>query len=174
MSEKQKNDIGFFRALAPPGRSRESTIELDAEGVFWHDGAKVEHAKLAEAMHTWVRRHPDDGRYILSNGYDWTYFRVADAPFVVRAIRPQGDAIELLLSDGTAETWHPETSRIGANGAIYATAKSSAEGGPFEAKFTRHAQTSLAPYLEECDGEVAIRLGGTRKVIKNDTVTVRK
>ena len=27
-------------------------------------------------------RHPDDGRYILTNGYDWTYFTVDDAPYL--------------------------------------------------------------------------------------------
>ena len=78
----------FFRLPAPEGRSRESTIRLDAEGHFFHDGAPVEHAKLADAMHTWIARHPDDGRYILSNGYDWSYFTVEDAPFVVRSVQP--------------------------------------------------------------------------------------
>ena len=62
----------FFRFPAPEGRSRESTIRLDAEGRFHHEGNVVEHPKLAEAFHTWIARHPDDGRYILTNGYDWT------------------------------------------------------------------------------------------------------
>ncbi len=62
----------FFRFPAPEGRSRESTIRLDAEGRFWHEGNPVEHPKLAQAMHGWVSRHPDDHRFILTNGYDWT------------------------------------------------------------------------------------------------------
>ena len=33
----------FFRLPAPEGRSRESTIVLDAEGRFHHDGELVEH-----------------------------------------------------------------------------------------------------------------------------------
>src|SRR5215472_2124596 len=37
----------FFRFPAPEGRSRESTIRLDAEGHFFHEGHKVEHPKLA-------------------------------------------------------------------------------------------------------------------------------
>src|SRR5512138_1092762 len=73
----------FFRFPAPEGRSRESTIRLDAEGRFWHEQLLVEHRKLAAAMHTWISRHPDDGRYILTNGYDWTYFTVEDAPYTV-------------------------------------------------------------------------------------------
>ena len=70
----------FFRLPPPPGRSRESTIVLDAEGRFFHEGAPVTHRGMARAFASWVARHPDDGRYILSNGYDWSYFRVEDAP----------------------------------------------------------------------------------------------
>ena len=148
----------FFRFPAPEGRSRESTLRLDAEGHFWHDGARVEHAGMEAALHAWIGRHPDDGRPILTNGYDWTYFTVDDAPFFVRAVRLGEGGVGLLLSDGTEEAWQPEESRLGADGAIYAKVKRQAPGGPFDAKFTRHAQTSLAPVLVE--GEVpAVRVG---------------
>jgi hypothetical protein len=139
----------FFRFPAPEGRSRESTIRLDAEGRFWHEGNLVEHPKLAQAMHGWVSRHPDDGRYILTNGYDWTYFTVEDAPFFVRAVRVTPEAVTLQLSDGTEEPWDPTTSRVGANDAIYARVKRSAERGAFDAKFTRFAQAQLEPVLVE-------------------------
>ena len=56
----------------------------------------VEHPGLAAAMHTWVTRHPDDGRYILSNGYDWTYFTVDDAPSKV-TVRPVADRFCVLM-----------------------------------------------------------------------------
>src|SRR5271169_6603400 len=100
----------FFRFPAPEGASRESTIRLDADGRFFHDGAPVEHPGLAAAMHTWIRRHPDDGRYILSNGYDWTYFTVDDAPFLVRRLERDGARVWLNLSDGTREEWDPSRS----------------------------------------------------------------
>jgi hypothetical protein len=139
----------FFRFPAPEGRSRESTIRLDAHGRFWHDAAPVEHAGLAAALSGWISRHPDDGRYILTNGYDWTYFTVEDAPYVVRAVRIEPDRIVLLLSDGTEEPWEPESTREGDGGALYATVKRAARGGPYEAKFTPHAQSSLLPVLVE-------------------------
>lgn len=142
----------FFRFPAPEGRSRESTIRLDAEGRFWHEGLEVEHRKLAAAMHTWISRHPDDGRYILTNGYDWTYFTVDDAPFTVRSIRVVEGAPLLVLSDGTEEAWDPRRSKIGKDGAIYTHVKAAVRGGPYDAKFTRHAQTELAPLLVETDG----------------------
>jgi hypothetical protein len=148
----------FFRFPPPEGRSRESTIRLDAEGRFWHDGRRVEHARLAAGLHAWISRHPDDGRYILSNGYDWSYFTVDDAPYTVRTVRMEPERIVLGLSDGTEEAWDPAATRVGGDGALYAVVKGSAPRGPFEAKFSRHAQTSLAPVLE--DGpEPSVRIG---------------
>jgi hypothetical protein len=149
----------FFRFPAPDGRSRESTIRLDAEGRFWHEGRRVEHPGLAGALHGWIGRHPDDGRYILSNGYDWTYFVVDDAPFVVRALRIEPERVVLSLSDGTEEAWAPEATRVGPGGALYARVKRDARGGPYEAKFSRHAQASLAPVLVDGDAP-AVRIGG--------------
>jgi hypothetical protein len=141
----------FFRFPAPEGRSRESTIRLDGVGRFWHDGRLVEHAGLSAAFHAWISRHPDDGRYVLSNGYDWTYFTVDDAPYFVRALRVEDARIVLLLSDGSEEAWDPETTRTANNGALYAVVKQGTRGGPYEAKFTRHAQGSLAPVLVDAD-----------------------
>jgi hypothetical protein len=157
----------FFRFPAPEGRSRESTIRLDGEGRFWHENLQVEHRKLAAAMHTWVARHPDDGRYILTNGYDWTYFTVEDAPYTVRSLKIEGDQVSLVLSDGTCEPFDPARAKIGKNGALYTQVKASAKGGPFEAKFTRHAQTELGPLLTEVAGEpetdgapLGVKIGG--------------
>jgi hypothetical protein len=156
----------FFRFPAPEGRSRESTIRLDAEGRFWHEGRRVDHAGLAAALHDWIGRHPDDGRYILSNGYDWTYFTVDDAPYVVRTLRIEPERIVLVLSDGTEEVWDPEATRVGPDAALYAPVKREARGGPYEAKFSQHAQASLEPVLlvgeggssGDCD-EPAVRIG---------------
>jgi hypothetical protein len=43
--------------------------------------------------------------------------------------------------------------RAAANGALYTEVKATAKGGPYEAKFTRHAQHSLAPVLVESPGD---------------------
>jgi hypothetical protein len=154
----------FFRLPPPEGRSRESTIRLDGSGRFWHDGLAVAHPGLAAALHTWIRRHPDDGRYILSNGYDWTYFTVDDAPYFVRSVAIHPDRILLELSDGTEEAWAPASTRIGADDALYAVVKRDAPGGPYEAKFTRHAQASLAPALAD-EGPPAVTIGGRMHVL---------
>ena len=161
----------FFRFPAPEGRSRESSIVLDREGRFWHEGALVEHPKLAAAMHSWIGRHPDDGRFILTNGYDWTYFTVEGAPYLVRAIRIEEGNVVLCLSDDTEETWDPATSRVGQEGALSAQVHATRPGGPFEARFTRYAQTSLAPLLvEKVEGGagangIALKIGDQTFVI---------
>jgi hypothetical protein len=137
----------FFRLPPPSGTSRESTIRLDREGRFWHDGEIVEHASLARAFATWIARHPDDGRLILTNGYDWTYFTADDAPYFVDALRIESDGAILCLFDGSEEPLDPGTLSVGEDGVVYARVK----GGTFEARFTRHAQTALAPLLTSAD-----------------------
>ncbi len=100
---------------------------------------------------------PTTDGFILTNGYDWTYFRVDDAPFTVRSLRLLPDAVMLSLSDETEEALVPEMLRVGRDDALYAKVK----GGAFEARFSRHAQTSLAPALDErTDGKLELRLGG--------------
>ena len=144
----------FFRMPPPEGRSRESTIRLDANGHFFHEGEKVEHPGLEAAMHTWIARHPDDGRFILTNGYDWTYFTVEDVPYFVRGIRVEADRVVLRLSDQTEEAWEPQNSRI-AGDRLYAKVKN----GAFEARFDRHAQNALGDVLDEQDGKLVARIG---------------
>jgi len=155
----------FYRFPAPEGRSRESTIRLDALGRFWHDAELVEHAGMGAALRSWISRHPDDGRYILTNGYDWTYFTVDDAPYFVQGLRVEPASVALLLSDGTEEAWEPEATRVGPDGALYAVVKRAQKGGPYEAKFTPHAQGSLEPLLVDApaaaaEPRIAVRIGG--------------
>jgi hypothetical protein len=140
----------FYRLAPPPGASRESTIVLDRDGRFWHDGARVDHPALEQALRSWIALHPDDGRVILTNGYDWCYFRVepGGAPFHVDALRVEPDgAVTLCLFDGTEEPLDPDTLRVGEGGAVHARVK----GGRFDARFSRHAQTQLAPVLVRDD-----------------------
>jgi hypothetical protein len=148
----------FFKLPPPPGRSRESSIVLDEQGRFWHEGRIVSHPGMARAFASWVGRHPDDGRYILHNGYDWTYFEVRDAPFFVVGLTVDTDGWPLLeLGDGEQERLDPGGARCGPDAALYVRVKQ----GQFEAKFTQPAQLMLAPLLAEVDsGGVALRIGG--------------
>ena len=146
----------FFRFAPPPGTSRESTIVLDRRGRFHHDGVLVEHPALERALRSWISAHPDDGRPILTNGYDWCYFRHEDAPMFVDAVAVSdaGEAV-LKLFDGTEEPLDPAALSVGKDGVVYAKVR----GGKLEARFTRHAQTGLAPLLQSAEPPV-ISAGG--------------
>jgi uncharacterized protein len=159
--------------IPPPlGRSRESSIRLDRHGRFHHDGDAFAHAGLSAAMHSWITRHPRDGRFILYNGYDWSYFTVEDVPYFVMHLETTDDgAVWLQLSDGTKEQLGREPCFLGDDQALYVQVKTQAsEGrarpaGAFLAKFTRHAQTSLEPYLRNDGGIMSISLGKSQVVI---------
>lgn len=146
----------FYRFAPPPGTSRESTIVLDREGRFRHDGEPIDHPALEQALRSWIARHPDDGRLILTNGYDWCYFRAEGAPFFVDALRVEPDgSVTLRLFDGTEEPLDPDTLSLGDDDAVYAVVKPAR----FPARFSRHAQTQLAPILV-ADDPPAVRVGG--------------
>ena len=154
----------FFRFAAPEGRSRESTIVLDSQGRFQHDGQPVDHPGMARAFASWIDRHPDDGRFILNNGYDWSYFRVEDVPFFVLGVREQAGRLELSLSDGSESPLDPGSLLASAHGALYTTVKS----GKFRARFTRGAQIALGPWLVEAEnGEIFLEIAGTRSRVEN-------
>ena len=144
MGVKPADHPEFYRLPPPEGRSRESTIHLDREGRFFHDGELVRHQGMARAFASWIARHPDDGRFILQNGYDWTYFSVEDTPYFVEAVRSAGDAgIELELSDGSVEPLDPNTLQLDESGQLLARVKT----GLFQARFKRTAQLGMGEFL---------------------------
>src|SRR5690606_225503 len=148
----------FFTRPPPPGRSRESSIVLDERGRFWHDGELVQNPAMSRAFASWIRRHPHDGRFILSNGYDWTYLTVRDAPYWVQtaAVLPDG-RVELSLNDGTEELLDPVGLCVGQDEALYAKVKS----GEFEARFSPAAQLALADLLEELPADAQDESAGS-------------
>ena len=143
----------FFRLPPPEGRSRESSIVLTKEGRFFHEGEPVEHPGMHQAFASWLQRHPDDGRYILSNGYDWSYLTVEGASRFVRAVRGEGGRPMLVLLDGLEARLDPQALRSDAEGKLSV----SLPGGE-PASFTAAAQLQLAPWLSERDGAIGLQI----------------
>ena len=153
----------FFRFPAPEGRSRESSIVLDAQGRFHHDGELVAHPGMARAFASWIDRHPDDGRFILNNGYDWSYFRVEDVPFFVCGVREHSGQLELTLSDGSEGPLEPGSLALGPQGALYTTVKD----GKFRARFSQAAQIALGSWLVSGEnGEIFLEIAGRRHALE--------
>lgn len=145
----------FFRLPPPEGRSRESTIVLSKEGRFFHDGQPVTHPGMHQAFASWLRRHPDDGRHILSNGYDWTYLTVEGASRFVQAVRSVDGRPLLVLLDGLEARLEPRALRSDAEGKLSVLLP-----GGEPASFTPAAQLQLAPWLVERDGSIGVEIDG--------------
>jgi hypothetical protein len=135
----------FFRLPPPEGRSRESGIRLDGDGRFWHRGEPIVHPGMARAFASWIAKHPDDGRFILTNGYDWSYFEVEDVPLFVTAVHVRPGALVLELFDGTEEPLDAHELWTGPRDALYTTVK----GRGMKARFQPGAQLALMPFLAE-------------------------
>jgi hypothetical protein len=147
----------FFRLPPPPGRSRESRIVLDELGRFWNGPVPIDHEAMAAAFASWITTHPDDGRFILTNGYDWTYFTVKDAPFLVRHVETTKSGPVLRLFDGTEEPLDPASVAVSDDGVLYVRVKS----GRFEARLAPGAQKEMVDVLDEgASGAPVVRLGG--------------
>jgi len=145
----------FFRFPPPEGRSRESHIVLTRAGRFIHEGAPVEHPGMKKAFAAWLTRHPDDGRFILSNGYDWTYLTVEGPHLFVEGVRAKAGQPELVLLDGRELPLDPAALSCDANGQLWALLP---EGE--KACFTAPAQLELSPWLSERQGVVGVQIGG--------------
>ncbi len=119
---------------------------------------------MARAFASWVDVHPDDGRFILNNGYDWSYLRVEATPFFVLGMREAEDSLLLGLSDGSESRLEPSTLSAGAGGALFTTVK----GGKFTARFTRAAQISLGRWLVAGEnGRLSLEIAGHRHALGN-------
>lgn len=151
---------------APFPFTRESSIKLDRDGHFFHDGVRVDHPGLARAMATWISRHPDNGRWILENGYDWCYIAVEDVPLWVKNARVVGSTIVATLSDGTEERMDPRSLAFDDEGALRCEVKPAARKGPYPAKLARHAQLALSELLREHDGGFVLSLDGEEITLK--------
>jgi uncharacterized protein len=145
----------FFRLPPPEGRSRESSIVLTRGGRFFHDGEPVTHPGMRRAFASWLTRHPDDGRHVLNNGYDWTYLKVEGPARFVDAIRNVDGRPLLVLFDGTEAPLEPTRLRVDSQGALTVDLPL---GEP--AALSGGAQLQLEPWLEEHDGAVGLRIDG--------------
>jgi uncharacterized protein len=128
----------------PNGWTRETTIRIDRDGRFSHDGAPFAHDRLSKTFAGWLDVDPASGRYILRNAIHWVFVEADDAPLVVTSLRVDGDRVELALSDETTEPLAVETLRIDEDDVPYADVR----GGKLPARFSRPAAFALGEWLE--------------------------
>ncbi|OQX69449.1 MAG: hypothetical protein B6A08_05065 [Sorangiineae bacterium NIC37A_2] len=144
----------FFHRAPPPGQSRVSRIRLDAAGRFWDGGELVRHEGVRDALATWIKKHPDDGRYILENGYDWLYLEVEDTPCFVTAVRGGPPEMDLVLLGNQVEPAPLTGWTLRPDGSLTVLVR----GGALEARLLPSAQSELGPWLVEHEGGYALRI----------------
>ncbi len=122
-------------------------IELDAEGGFWHKGEPFQNEKLMALFHRSIHRTPG-GTYLISiPPYSYPIV-VAEAPRQVRHVRLVGDAVMLLLSDGTEQQLAEESLCYVPGRGLYCLVDAP-DGQRWSARFLRPAYYELLAHLEE-------------------------
>ncbi len=139
--------------------TRETTIRVDAQGNFHHDGRPVTHPGLARAFASWIEVDPETGRYILKNSINWAFVTVDDAPLVARAARIEGDGLVLELSDGTSERLDPATLRLEPGDVPYVDVR----GGKLPARLLPGAAFVLLDWLGDREVTRVARGEGARR-----------
>lgn len=142
------------------GVNRESELVLDREGRWHHQGQPVTHQRLAAALHRWLDRDEETGRYVLRAGDQWCFVQVEDVPYQVLRVTviPQGTdtVITLSLSDGSEEELSYGSIEQRQDDSLCCTVKS----GRFVARFSRTAAFVLGELVEFDDDEPLLRAGG--------------
>ena len=103
----------------------DSGIRLDKQGQFWHEGRRVTHEGLRQALFRWLDQHAD-GRYVLAlDAQRFCYLEVEDAPFLVTAISPvtpekSDSPLQLMLNSGQSVPLKLSSLELRGPGALYA------------------------------------------------------
>jgi hypothetical protein len=140
----------------PPFRfTRESRIRVDADGHVWHEGERILHEGLAKGLAAWIDYDDATGRYVMRNSLDWCFVTVDHTPLVVRRVIPHDDALQLELSDGSAEALRPDSLRVAPDGAVYTYVREAS----LLARFDRAAAFALLERAVPVDEGFALRVG---------------
>jgi uncharacterized protein len=153
-------------ATAPPAITPEMIegyraigLRLDRDGQFWHQGVRVEHARLRRALLRWLDVR-DDGRDLVRLDADrYAYVEVEDAHLRVTAARWQDDRLRLWLDDGSDEELAYATLTSGVDGGLGCRVR----GGRLRARFSTSAQqTALERVEPDVDDRPVLRAAGAR------------
>lgn len=122
-----------------------SSLVLDGEGRFLHEGTPVTHARLAALLHRSIARL-DDGTYVVTTGRDRVALVVVDTPYFVRTLERRDDDVCFVLSDDTREEIDGETELVvDAADRLLARVK----GGRFWARLLRPAHAAVVDALDD-------------------------
>jgi len=129
-------------------------LRVSRDGGWYDDDVEVTHPGVLANLQGNLRR--DAQGYFIQTRVRIPVV-VEDVPWIVTRLERRGEALSVLLNDGTREEIDPVTLRVGAGDVPYCTVKD----GEFEARFSRAAAfqlLALADY-DETTGRGTLRLG---------------
>ncbi|HTY76420.1 MAG TPA: hypothetical protein VMI34_01275 [Candidatus Bathyarchaeia archaeon] len=131
-------------------------LRIDRDGGWFHEDEEVTHEGILASLRAALQ--VDAMGHFIQIGPARVPVEVADAPFAVVRLEPEGDGFTLTLNDLTREPLDAASLRLGAGEAPYCRVK----GGRFDARFSRAAAWQLLQHVEAgADGAAAtIRVGG--------------
>jgi hypothetical protein len=127
-------------------RFRAIGLRLDRDGHFWHQGERVAHARLQQALLRWLDVRDDGKDLVRLDDVRYAYVDVDDTHLRVTAARWRGDRLDLVLDDGAEEELAYPTLALGGDGGLRCRVR----GGRLTARFTSGAQQVA---LERVDAE---------------------
>jgi hypothetical protein len=139
-----RDDLEDDRPDAPAG------LFLSRRGNWFHDGDRLRHQGLVGLLDRSVAR-ANDGSLVVTTGKDVLSFACEDCPVFVRAVDRDGADLIAVLSTGRREPIDGAL-MIGADHRF----RSTCHGGDLWALWTRAAQQTLEPLLQQGDDGVAL------------------
>lgn len=131
-------------------------IRIDREGRWYYEGSEIINPMVLRAFCQSLRKD-EQGRYCIVIEPEVCYVDVEDTPFVVCGVR--GDPqVGLYVRLNTMETYPLDPTRlsIGEDNVLYITLPDG-----MRVRFTRPAYYSLALMMEEENGSIVLKIGGT-------------
>jgi len=136
-------------------------LRLDRSGTFWHQGTRVTHARLRQALLRWLDVR-DDGRDIVKlDDKRYAYVEVEDAHLRALGARWDGDRCFVTWDDDHEEELAYPGLRQGADHAFYAPVR-----GRLRGRIAGPAYYTVADRVED-DGGFALVAAGSRWPIAN-------
>ena len=139
-------------------------LTINREGEWLHEGEEITHPGILANLWGDLRR--DEAGYFVQTGPVRIPVEVADTPFIVTRVEPEGQTLRVTLNDGSQEPLDPTTLRLTAGEVPYCRVKSCR----WEALLSRAAAYQLAQLVEydERTGEAILRVGGTAHLLPRE------
>ena len=150
------------RSEAQPSeaRLRPFGLRLHHDGRWSHEGEPIRNRGLREHFDRSVRYLPDERKFVVTLRHFRAEIEVEEAAFFVRSFDAESGRIA--LSDRSEETLDPSTLALSPiDGALLCRAKHPLVAEGLLARFSHGAHAELMQAVEEGEGGLVLRIGGS-------------